>query len=429
MEEKDIAALVEKLDKKVSRDQLKQIISGLRGQMASAKPEVKKQLEEEIRFWEGIHNAKPVTKVRSSTEGLRRHIENNKGSLGKFLSSRGMLGLITKEGSTDNLYAPEGSVSGSETRRTQFMLPGEVAGPQADETKGADAQKSSGSPSTPTSKKVKRTEFDLDSMPVAPKRDISKAPITSLPDFLKKAEERINPAVIKGGIQSSPDSGNEELIRRAKLQKTLNNISAIGNLAINLGDMFAARRDVNKAENLRDNITTPSYAVRGQNKGLLRELRDAETKRINPYGIVAPVQDQINLGFNQDISTAQSASGGQASTFGSLAGASALRRDKNLNTLGQVAAGAVGTQDARIAGLLSNQIQDDSNRDYLSLFKYQQDQDRSLQEGFAVGDAIASSRLRKIQSRNDLLNNLITSPVFDVNSYKDILRTSLTSRK
>jgi hypothetical protein len=212
--------------------------------------------------------------------------------------------------------------------------------------------------------------------------------------------------------------------RRAQTIKNLNQLSQAVGIGLNLGDMFAASRDRRRSENLRDQIQEPSFAIRGQNRGLLRELRDAETRRINPYGQVAPVQDQINLGYQQDLAQAQGVSGGQASTMGALGGAASLRRDRNLGQLANAAAGAVGQQDQRVSNLLQQQVADDSNRDYLGLFKYQTDNNRAIQEGSAVGSAIASSRLREIQSRNNMLNNLLSSDVFDVNTYSNMIRNN-----
>lgn len=246
----------------------------------------------------------------------------------------------------------------------------------------------------------------------------------SIKNKIESENARYKDGVNRAGGLNSVGLEADINARRAQTIKNLNQLSQALGIGLNLGDMFAASRDRRRSENLRDQIQEPSFSVRGQNRGLLRELRDAETRRLNPYGQVAPVQDQINLGYQQDLAQAQGVSGGQASTMGALGGAASLRRDRNLGQLANAAAGAVGQQDQRVSNLLQQQVADDSNRDYLGLFKYQTDNNRAIQEGSAVGSAIASSRLREIQSRNNMLNNLLSSDVFDVNTYSNMIRNN-----
>lgn len=228
------------------------------------------------------------------------------------------------------------------------------------------------------------------------------------------------------GLLSQEDQMYNE--RRAKTKRMLDNISEMLGLGVSVGDAISQRKQEKEALALRDKIKQPVFSPRGRNEALARELRDVDMRRLNPYGVVAPMADQINLGYQQDLARAQNLSGGQASTAGALGQAAALRRDANLGALGQAAQGALSQEDARALQISQAMAEDDANRDYMNMYRYQIDSNRALQEGQAVGEAISSSRLRKLQARNDAWLGLLTSPMFDVNTYEKMIKNSLTSR-
>lgn len=230
-----------------------------------------------------------------------------------------------------------------------------------------------------------------------------------------------------GGMMSQEDELYNQ--RRAKTQALLGNLAKTLGLGVAVGDAMGQSKQLREAESLRDKIQQPVFSPRGRNDALARELRDVDLRRLNPYGVVAPVADQINLGYQQDLARGQQISGGQAATMGSLGQASALRRDANLGTLAQAAQGALSQEDARALQIAQAQAEDDANRDYLNMYRYQIDSSRAMQEGQAVGEAISSSRLRKLQSRNDAWLSLLTSPAFDVNTYERMIKGSLTGRE
>lgn len=227
------------------------------------------------------------------------------------------------------------------------------------------------------------------------------------------------------GLMSSEDELYNT--KRAKTDAMLKNIASMLGLAGDVGGLMSQSKQEKEALALRDKIKQPVFSPRGRNEALARELRDVDARRLNPYGAVAPVADQINLGYQQDLARAQNLSGGQASTAGALGQAAALRRDANLGALGQAAQGALSQEDARALQISQAMSADDQNRDMLNMYRYQIDSNRAMQEGQAVGEAISSSRLRKLQARNDAWLGLLTSPMFDVNTYEKMIKNSLTS--
>lgn len=240
------------------------------------------------------------------------------------------------------------------------------------------------------------------------------------PSWQSTADFKYNPS---SNVEADP-----YLAARAKGLKTIENIQAGLGLGQSVFDFFQQRKEEREAQALKDKIVEPRYSTRSRSPELARELRDVDARRLNPYGMVSPLADQINLGYQQDLARGQAVSGGQASTAAALGQAAALNRDAKLSVLGRAASEALGSQDQRALQLSSALADDASNRDYLNFAKYQTDTGRMLQEGTAVGEAIASAKLRKLQARNDAWVSLLSSPVFDINTYENMLKKSMLNR-
>lgn len=221
-----------------------------------------------------------------------------------------------------------------------------------------------------------------------------------------------------------------DLARRESLNYFLQDAkSALGPLADVL-NFIEQRREEKTARGVADrsmlNAPTPP-SVRGENRMLSNLIMNSQVAYSNPAQMIQPYMDQVNLGYQQDLAQAQELSGGQAGTAMGLGQAASIRRNQaNLATapmLSDIYRQGIETTGA----LVGQQMQDDTWRDQqtIDLYRIANQNNQDLQQQAGMG--LAASRMRSIQARNNMLDSLLNSPVFDVNTYMTQTRQNLVN--
>lgn len=228
----------------------------------------------------------------------------------------------------------------------------------------------------------------------------------------------------------NPQPSSEGLDRQEKLNYFLQDFKGtLGPLidVVNFVEQRKQSKDASRIadESIRQAPTAPS--VRGENRMLSNLIRNSQIAYSNPQQFLQPYADQTNLAYNQDIARAQELSGGQSGTALGLGQAAAIRRDQsNLSTApmaSKIAQEGIGVTGA----LIGQQMQDDTWRDQqnIDLYKTANANNQELQRQAGLG--LAMSRAREIQARNNALDSMLNSPVFDVNTYMNYTRDNLVN--
>ena len=229
--------------------------------------------------------------------------------------------------------------------------------------------------------------------------------------------------------QVNSDNGQSEfLARQERLNYFLNDFKGILGPITDAVDMIQARRDERFAERLADRsmrTQAPVPMVRGENRILSNLIRESELARANPMQQIQPMIDQTNLGYQQDLARAREMSGGQAGVASGLGQAASIRRDSQNQQIGRMAGDLYDQGIGRTAGLVGQQMSDDTWRDQQNIDIFRLREQRNLAEQQAAGMGLAMSRSRSLQARNNFLNGLLDSPVFDANTYMNFVRDNV----
>lgn len=227
---------------------------------------------------------------------------------------------------------------------------------------------------------------------------------------------------------SSDKDESARLAKTENLKYFLDDAKAVVGPLVGVFDYIQQQRERKQAmrvadESMRQQPKQPG--VRGENRTLSNLIRDASIAYSNPSQMVQPYLDQVNLGYQQDLARNREASGGQASVMGGMDQAAAIRRNRDAAQIAPMMSDVYKQGVELQGGLVGQQMQDDTWRDQQNIDLYKTDSlfNRQFQE--QAGQALASSRAREIQSRNNVLDQLLDSPVFDVNTYMNNNRNNL----
>lgn len=277
-------------------------------------------------------------------------------------------------------------------------------------------------------KATSRTREDIDNLPNAEARDPN---VTDL-DFLKNSGfESLKKAasdweVLKQG--NADKYAQDGLARREKLNYFLQDAQDVVGPLVSVFDFLEQRREEKQAFNIADRSMrqAPSApAVRGENRILSNLIRNSQIAYSNPQQMIQPYMDQVNLGYQQDLAQAQQLSGGQAGNAVGLSQAASIRRNR-ANQEGMRMSSDIFREGLATTGaLVGQQMQDDTWRDQqnIELYRIANANNQELQRQAGVG--LASSRARSLQARNNMLDSMLNSPVFDVDTYMGYTRNNL----
>lgn len=298
-----------------------------------------------------------------------------------------------------------------------------------------ESNKKGGKGGSTSKKSVDRTSIDPaigipESMTTEGRRESinSLSPFDGISDELKQYVKAGNDGFINRYSQNEEDP--TYLANRERLNNFLNDFKGVLGPLTGVVDMITSQRDVRRSQGLADRSmrNQPSApSVRGENRILSNLIRESQIAAANPMQQIRPFQDQINLGYQQDLSQAQAMSGGQAGVAMGLGQAAAIRRGQSSAELGRMAGDMYNQGIERTAALVGQQMQDDTWRDQQNIDIYRIRDTRNIQEQQAAGEALAASRTRALQSRNNFLDNLLDSPVFDLDSYINFIKGSVSS--
>lgn len=249
---------------------------------------------------------------------------------------------------------------------------------------------------------------------------------------LKKLRESsiagIKDQFAKMELRKADEARAVDLARREKLNYFLQDAKDTIGPLMGVFDFIEQRRQEKQAGRVADRamLNAPSApTVRGENRILSNLINQSQVAYSNPAQMIQPYMDQVNLGYQQDINQAQELSGGQAGTAMGLGQAASIRRNQaNLQTAPMLS--EIYKQGLETTGaLVGQQMQDDTWRDQqnIDLYKTANQNNQELQR--VAGQGLAASRLRSIQARNNMLDQLLSSPVFDVNTYMNQNREEL----
>jgi len=267
------------------------------------------------------------------------------------------------------------------------------------------------------------------------KEKIVSNPMTTerkLQDILAGMSPEISGLVSKSFNLENPNNQKTDFLsEREKL------FSFIGKFKDSLGmltpvlDQIQASRDERAANRFVDESirrTPNAPTVRGENRILSNLIRESEIARTNPGRFTQPLEDQVNLGYQQDLARSREYSGGQAGSMIGLSQGAALRRDEGSRGVAQMAGELYNQGLGRTAELTGRQMQDDIWRDQQGIDIFRQRDQRNQAEQIAAGSGLAQTRMRGLQARNNFYDSLLDSPVFDVDNYSSFIRKSLTEQ-
>jgi hypothetical protein len=166
-------------------------------------------------------------------------------------------------------------------------------------------------------------------------------------------------------------------------------------------------------------------AVRGENRILSNLIRTSQLANANPEQQLQPFKDQTNLAYQQDLTSAQELSGGQAGNALGLSQAAAIRRGRANEQLAPMAGDIYRKGLETTGALVGQQMQDDTWRDQqnIDIWRTRATNNLDLQKQAGIGAAM--SRGRSIQARNNMYDSLLNSPVFDVETYMNMTKGNL----
>lgn len=251
--------------------------------------------------------------------------------------------------------------------------------------------------------------------------------LSRMSDELKQFVQTGNDGFLSRYVNSEQGQ-SDSLARQERLNYFLNDFKGILGPITDAVDMIQARRDERFAERLADRsmrTQAPVPMVRGENRILSNLIRESELARANPMQQLQPMIDQTNLGYQQDLARAREMSGGQAGVAAGLGQAASIRRDAQNQNIGRMAGDLYEQGIGRTAGLVGQQMGDDTWRDQQNIDIFRLREQRNMAEQQAAGMGLAMSRTRSLQARNNFLNGLLDSPVFDANTYMNFVRDNV----
>lgn len=298
--------------------------------------------------------------------------------------------------------------------------------PQQQENVSTPTQNASGS--NQRRRPTTRTREDLDKLPNVEAREPNVADLDFLKnsglESLKKSAEDWE--VLK---QSNADRYSQDwLARREKLNYFLQDAQDVVGPLVSVFDFIEQRREEKQAFRAADRSMrqAPSApAVRGENRILSNLIRNSQIAYSNPQQMIQPYMDQVNLGYQQDLAQAQQLAGGQAGNLAGMSQAAAIRRNR-ANQEGMRMSSDIFREGLATTGaLVGQQMQDDTWRDQqnIELYRIANANNQELQR--QAGAGLASSRTRSLQARNNMLDSMLNSPVFDVDTYMGYTRNNL----
>lgn len=233
-------------------------------------------------------------------------------------------------------------------------------------------------------------------------------------------------------VPSADSSNSEFLQKREKINNFINDFRESLGPVIGIIDHIRASREEKEAGRLVDRSIRQAPAtpgVRGQNRAISGLIRESRLANRNPSQFVQPYIDQANLGYQQDLAESRNLSGGQAGTQVGLSQGASMRRNLASRQAGLMSADAYNQGLERTAGLVEMQARDDADRDDLTQQQFRYLNEANRQDQIAAGQALASARARKAQTRNNLLSTMLNSPVFDIDTYSGFIRNNLRNNQ
>ena len=220
----------------------------------------------------------------------------------------------------------------------------------------------------------------------------------------------------------------QDLSRRENLNNFLNDFKdVLGPIRDTIG-FIEARKDEKRAQRLVDQSlreTPTAPLVRGENRILSNLIRNSQIAYSNPQQFIQPYMDQINLGYQQDLARGQEMAGGQAGNAMALSQAAAIRRNQAAQQGAGMAADVFREGLSTTGALVGQQMQDDTWRDQQNIDLYKTALNTNLEFQRQAGLGLAMSRQRSIQQRNNMIDGILNSPAFDVDTYMTYTRNNL----
>jgi len=158
---------------------------------------------------------------------------------------------------------------------------------------------------------------------------------------------------------------NSPAAKQANMLKMFN--SAL-NVGANIMDLGISRKQISESQRLQKGLAKPDIYKPVRDRGLLsQQIREAQRGISDVSRDLAPAELANLDQYLKDIGTARIASTGQASTFGSLANAAAMRRRRGGLDIAALGSRIKGQRRGELAGLTAMDLQAKAENDRLRL--------------------------------------------------------------